>query len=251
MLTRWTRRRIYSQDESLVRGFKIEHQEMHYEVSQDINHHVYTHKARVRILRDGVTHLERRFSWTGRGIHTVTVTSKGHFKMGPEQRYGNWHYFYIFLGRQFSASEVVVVSYTIDLWPEHFSTVEPYLYFDGAHPSPDEISLGVTLPDGTPIRATAVTVRRSDSHVIKAQDLTAKAESGSNSAVWRLSPARGNQYQLRWAWPDEWLSNPEATSGLPSSTVFHNEKKERHSRPERLTMPFMRDSIGLPHRPPS
>jgi hypothetical protein len=202
VISRWSRRRIYSQDDNFVRGFRIEYQEMRYEVTQNINHHISTHKARVRILRDGVTHLERRFSWTGRGQRAVTVTSKGHFKMGPEQRYGNWDYFYIFLGRQFSASEVVNVSYKVDLHPEHFSTVEPYLYLDGGNPPPDEICIAVALPKDTNMKATAVTVRRMSNYVIDAKDV--RTEPDSNEAIWRLSPVRGYQYQLRWSWPDEW-----------------------------------------------
>jgi hypothetical protein len=124
--------------------------------------------------------------------------------MGPEQRYGQWDYFYVFLGRPFAAGELTQVDFRVDLYPDHFSAVEPYVYLDGANPVPSELVLRVQLPDkGPPIAGKCLVIRRSDNRVVDAS--LPEIIPDHNEAVWRTRPRLGSQYHLRWEWPDEWF----------------------------------------------
>jgi hypothetical protein len=190
---------------TLILGYRMERKEMIYRITDDLNHHVFESKDTIRVVRDGLNHVERRFSWTGRGKRTVAATSKGHFMMGPEQRYGQWDYFYVFLGRPFAKGEPVEVAYMLDLYPEHFSTVEPYIYLDGANPVPNELVLRVQFPSNAPkVTGTCLVVRRSDNRVVDAA--LPEIVSDRNEALWRVAPKLGFQYHLRWEWPEEWYN---------------------------------------------
>lgn len=203
---RYRRNRTQGERSEYSEGYDVQRLEMSYRIGSNPNFHVYEAKLRIRVLRDGLTHLERRINWTGRGTRSLAVTSSGHFMMGPEQRYKTWDYFYIFLGRELAAAELADVAYRVDLFPDHFSTVEPHLNFAGTHGVPTELVLRTGFPkEGAPIDATCLTIRRMDNRVVEASP--AEVNSAHNEAFWQVQPKMGYEYQLRWNWPHEWYED--------------------------------------------
>jgi hypothetical protein len=69
----------------MILGYQVERKEMIYRIGDDLSHHMYESKDTIRILRDGVNHVERRISWTARG-KSCQGSHQGPFPNGPRTK---------------------------------------------------------------------------------------------------------------------------------------------------------------------
>ncbi len=151
----------------------------------------------LKAIRRGVTHIERRYLWSGTGEERLPeVLSIGHRLVGPPISAVDWKYYYVHFGRQLALGEVVEVRVRQRLH-DTGNTFEPVLSKVVDEPI-SLLCLRVVLPKGSlATEVDLVEEAEIAKSVLRHTKGTIDPENGE--ARWDIpTPRIGRRYSILW-----------------------------------------------------
>lgn len=147
---------------------------------------------------------ERRYRWTGSGVHKDPVILSGydasgrqhHRLHGPVVRHGEWHIFLVDLGRDLAVGEEETVKFE-QKFIDEARTFNPFHNVSIRQPR-GYVELRLKLPE-----ALAINVRACESSMVPdgpvRADQTLEKDPESGEFIYRVErPVIGHSYAIRW-----------------------------------------------------